>query len=270
MNRLVEIVEQKKRRLAEAKRATRHESLEPVAFAARHRKRPHALRGALADGLRTNIIAEFKRRSPSKGIIREAADAKTIAQEYEGGGAAAVSVLTEADYFAGSLDDLSLVRQTTKLPILRKDFIVDEYQLYESAVAEADALLLIVATLSDFELAKLRKITEEELGMDALVEVHTHDEMQRAIQAGANIIGVNNRNLATFDVSLETSIELAAYAPAQTTMVSESGIETIEDVNRLRAAGYHGFLIGERLMRAEHPGELLKEFNGQGKDLRND
>jgi indole-3-glycerol phosphate synthase len=226
------------------------------------------LRGALADGLGINIIAEFKRRSPSKGIIREAADARTTAQEYERGGAAAVSVLTEADYFDGSLDDLSLVRQTTKLPILRKDFIVDEYQLYESAAGEADALLLIVATLSDFDLAKLRKVTEEELGMDALVEVHTRDEMQRAIQAGANIIGVNNRSLATFAVSLETSIELAASAPAQTTMVSESGIETIDDINRLRAAGYHGFLIGETLMRAEHPARLLREFTQTSEDRR--
>lgn len=260
MNRLVEIVEQKKRRLAEAKRLTPRESLERVAAAARHSKGPHALRGALADGLRINIIAEFKRRSPSRGVIREAADAQSTAQHYERGGAAAVSVLTEADYFDGSLDDLSLVRQTTRLPILRKDFIVDEYQLYESAAAEADALLLIVATLRDFELAKLLKITEAELGMDALVEVHTGDEMQRAIQAGANIIGVNNRSLATFAVSLETSIELAASAPAQTIMVSESGIETIDDINRLRAVGYDGFLIGETLMRAEDPGELLKEF----------
>jgi indole-3-glycerol phosphate synthase len=260
MNRLLEIVEQKKRRVADAKRSTPRESLEQTAAAARQTKRPHALRGALTDRLRINIIAEFKRRSPSKGLIRQAADPKTTAQQYERGGAAAISVLTEADYFDGSLADLSLVRQATKLPILRKDFIVDEYQLYESAAAAADALLLIVATLSDFELAKLLRITEAELGMDALVEVHTRNEMERAIQAGATIIGVNNRSLATFEVSLETSIELAASTPAHITMVSESGIETKEDINRLRAAGYHGFLIGETLMRAEHPGELLHEF----------
>jgi indole-3-glycerol phosphate synthase len=260
MNRLVEIAQKKRQRVAEAKRAMPRESLDRLAFATRDGARPHALRSAVADPLRINIIAEFKRRSPSKGPIREGADPKTTAQQYERGGAAAVSVLTEADYFAGSVDDLSLVRETTKLPLLRKDFILDEYQLYESAAAGADALLLIVAALADLELAKLRRVTEEELGMDALVEVHTRDEMQRAVQAGANIIGVNNRNLATFSVTLETSIELAASAPARTVMISESGIETIDDIRRLRAAGYHGFLIGEKLMRAEHPEELLKEL----------
>ena len=260
MNRLVEIVDQKRRRTAEDKLVTPRESLERLAYATRESQPRHALRSALANDLRINIIAEFKRRSPSKGLIREAADPKTVAQQYERGGAAAVSVLTEADYFDGSLDDLSLVRQTTKLPLLRKDFIFDEYQLYESAAAGADALLLIVATLTDPELASLRRVTEEELGMDALIEVHTRDEMQRAIQAGANLIGVNNRNLATFAVSLETSVELAASAPAQTTMISESGIETIDHIRRLRAVGYQGFLIGETLMRARHPAALLKEL----------
>jgi indole-3-glycerol phosphate synthase len=260
MNRLVEIVEQKMQRVAEAKRMMPRESLERLGYTTRDGKRPHALRSALADPSRINIIAEFKRRSPSKGPIREGADPKTTAQQYERGGAAAVSVLTEADHFAGSLADLSLVRETTKLPLLRKDFILDEYQLYESAAAGADALLLIVAILPDLELAKLRRVTEEELGMDALVEVHTHDEMERAIQAGANMIGVNNRNLATFAVTLETSIELAASAPAGTVMISESGIETIDDIKRLRAVGYDGFLIGETLMRAERAEELLKEL----------
>ena len=260
MNRLVEIVEQKRRRVAEDKLAMPRESLERLAYSTRDGKPSHALRQALADPLRVNIIAEFKRRSPSKGLIREGADPKTTAQQYQRGGAAAISVLTEADYFAGSLDDLSLVDKTTKLPLLRKDFIFDEYQLYQSAAAGADALLLIVATLSDSELQRLRTVTEEELGMDALIEIHTRDEMQRAIQAGANMIGVNNRNLATFAVSLESSIELAASAPAQATMISESGIETIDDIKRLRAASYHGFLIGETLMRARNPEVLLKEL----------
>ena len=268
MNRLVEIVAQKRRRVAEAKLAKPRESLERVACTTRAGKPSHALRRALAEPVRVNIIAEFKRRSPSKGPIREAADPTNSAQQYEHGGAAAISVLTEADYFDGSLEDLALVRQTTKLPLLRKDFILDEYQLYESAAAGADAILLIVATLTDSELRNLRRITEEQLGMDALIEVHTRAEMQRAIQAGANIIGVNNRNLATFVVSLGTSLELAASAPAQATMISESGIETIDDILRLRAAGYHGFLIGETLMRAEDPAQLLRELTQARADGR--
>src|SRR5205085_5667798 len=155
------------------------------------------------------------------------------------------------DFFNGSLDDLQAVRQATSLPILRKDFILDDYQVYESAAAGADALLLIVAALDDESLRRLRELAEKELAMDALVEVHTRDEMHRAVDCGANIIGVNNRNLATFEVSLSTSIELAGCAPAGTILISESGIETKEEINRLRDKGYDGFLIGETLMTAD-------------------
>jgi len=141
---------------------------------------------------------------------------------------------------------------------------VDEYQVYESAAAAADALLLIVATLNDSELRSLRELAENNLGMDALVEVHTADEMRRAIECGATLIGVNNRNLATFEVSLDTSTELAAQAESETILISESGIETAEDIRRLRAAGYRGFLIGETLMRAEDPAALIAELTGVG------
>ena len=253
MNKLAEIIETKRRRVAAEKL---HVPLFALKIAARKRRDAavaHSLRAAASSDERRAIIAEFKRRSPSKGAIRGDADAASIARQYEAGGAAAISVLTEEDYFGGSLDDLRLIRETTSLPILRKDFILDEFQIYESANAGADALLLIVAALDDETLLRLRKLTEDDLGMDALVEVHTQDEMKRAIDCEARLIGVNNRDLATFEVSLQTSIELAGVAPRDAILISESGIENRDDIDRLRAAGYRGFLIGETLMRAEDP-----------------
>jgi len=260
MSRLAEIIEKKNARLAISKTQTPRETIKSRARAARESASRHALRNALIGDDRIKIIAEFKRRSPSKGIIRGDADPVRVAQQYELGGATAISVLTEEDFFDGSLDDVRAVRQKTTLPILRKDFIFDDYQVYESAAAGADALLLIVAALDDDSLRSLRELTENELAMDALVEVHTRDEMQRAIDSGANIIGVNNRNLVTFEVSLSTSIDLAAVASPATKLISESGIETREDINRLCDAGYNGFLIGETLMRAHNPEALLKDF----------
>jgi indole-3-glycerol phosphate synthase len=260
MNKLAEIIETKRQRIAAEKL---HVPLFALKIAARKRRGAavaHSLRAALSSGERTNIIAEFKRRSPSKGAIRSDADAASIARHYESGGAAAISVLTEEDYFSGSLADLRIVRETSRLAVVRKDFIIDEFQIYESANAGADALLLIVAALNDETLLRLRKLTEDDLGMDALVEVHTRDEMKRAIDCGATLIGVNNRNLATFEVSLQTSIELAAVAPPDALLISESGIETREDIERLQAAGYRGFLIGETLMRADDPVEALGQL----------
>lgn len=257
VNKLAEIIETKRRRVAAEKL---HVPLFALKIAARKRRDAavaHSLRAALASGERTKIIAEFKRRSPSKGAIRADAGAASIARQYEAGGAAAISVLTEEDYFAGSLDDLRLIRETTSLPILRKDFILDEFQVYESANAGADALLLIVAALDDEILLRLRTLTEDDLGMDALVEVHTQAEMKRAIDCGARLIGVNNRDLTSFEVSLQTSIDLAAAAPRDAILISESGIETRADIEALRAAGYGGFLIGETLMRADDPAGAL-------------
>ncbi|HSP62440.1 MAG TPA: indole-3-glycerol phosphate synthase TrpC, partial [Pyrinomonadaceae bacterium] len=222
--------------------------------------RAHAFASALANADKINIIAEFKRRSPSKGEIRRDADPVITARAYESAGAAAVSVLTEEDYFGGSLDDLRAAGKAISLPILRKDFVFDEYQVYESAAAGADALLLIVAALDDDTLVRLRRLTEDELGMDALVEVHTADEMKRAAACGAKIIGVNNRNLQTFEVSLETSVQLAPIAPNGAVLISESGIEAAGDIRRLRSIGYHAFLIGESLMRADDPDEALRSF----------
>lgn len=255
-------------RIIESKRVRleREKSLKPlseVRFEASRRRehaQAHALAAALEKTDRVNIIAEFKRRSPSKGEIRPNADPVAMATAYAAGGAAAISVLTEEDYFAGSVADLNTVREATALPILRKDFIFDDYQAYQSAAAGADALLLIVASLEDDALLRLRLITEDELGMDALVEVHDEAELMRATRAGAKMIGVNNRDLKTFDVSLETSVRLAAAAPPRALLISESGIESAGRIKMLQAVGYRGFLIGERLMRADDPEALLKEF----------
>lgn len=261
MDILSEIMASKRSRLETSKRALPVEELRARALSARATARPHALRNALTSNS-INIIAEFKRRSPSKGTIRENADAGTLARSYESAGAAAISVLTEENYFAGSLADLLAVRAQSAIPLLRKDFVFDEWQVHESAAAGADALLLIVAALDDETLARLLRLTEKELGMDALVEVHTREEMERAVAHGATLIGVNNRDLRTFDVSTDTSLQLARFAPAGAVLVSESGL-TPDELPKLRAAGYSGFLIGETLMRAADPARQLRMFMGE-------
>lgn len=256
---LSNIIELKKARLTRARELCSLEEMRLAALAARRVARPHALRAALErEGI--NIIAEIKRASPSRGVIRADARPAEIARLYEAGGAAAVSVLTEEDRFRGSLADLREVRATISLPVLRKDFIFAEYQLYEAAAAGADALLLIVAALDDETLARLLRVTEEELQMDALVEAHTVDELRRAVNAGAKLVGVNNRNLHTFEVSLDVSMQLARLMPRDVTAISESGLHTRDDIERLRAVGYKGFLIGESLMRASHPAEALRQL----------
>src|SRR2546423_6195261 len=266
-NFLARIIEKKRERLAEAKAARAPEEMRREALAVRAGARGHAFRAALERVERVNVIAEFKRASPSKGEIRVGASAEETARAYERGGAAAISVLTEEDHFRGSLRDLAEVKRSTRLPVLRKDFIFDEYQIYESATARADALLLIVAALDDDALARLLSLAEDELGMDALVEVHTAEEMARARGAGARVVGVNNRDLRTFEVRLETSVELAAHADAAgSLLVSESGIRGAEVIRRLRACGYGAFLVGETLMRAGRPDEALRSLTGADGD----
>ena len=261
MDILSEIIASKRSGLETSKHVLPLEELRRTALSARANAIAHALRNVLA-GNAINIIAEFKRRSPSKGMIRENAAAAPLARIYESAGAAAISVLTEENYFAGSLADLLAVRAQVSIPILRKDFVVDEWQVHESAAVGADALLLIVAALDDETLGRLLTLTEEKLGMDALVEVHTREEMERAVAQGAKLIGVNNRDLRTFDVSTETSLQLARFAPAGTVLVSESGL-TPAEVPKLKAAGYSGFLIGETLMCAADPERQLRAFKGE-------
>ena len=262
MNVLSEIIAKKRGRLAAAQAVVPLEEMRRLAFESRRHTTPHTLVNALrSEGI--NIIAEFKRRSPSKGTIRADANVAEIAQSYEAGGAAGISVLTEEDYFAGSLDDLRQVRATVSLPVLRKDFVFDEYQVYESAAAGADAILLIVAALDDQELLHLRRLAEDELGMDALVEVHTSDELKRAAAGGAKLIGVNNRDLRTFEVSLVTSLSLAAEMPKGSVSISESGLHSSDDLQRLHQAGYRGFLIGETLMRIDDPADALRNLRAR-------
>ena len=254
MSVLTEILARKRQRLAEAKANVPVEGIRERIKPGSHRFLTAMQRDAV------NVIAEFKRRSPSKGIIRADVDALSMARCYEAGGAAAISVLTEEDYFAGSLDDLRSVKSVVALPVLRKDFVFDDYQIYEAAAAGADAVLLIVAALDDEQLSRLRKLAEDDLGLDALVEVHDSGEMNRATAAGAKLVGVNNRNLHTFDVSLQTSVTLADIAPKGATLISESGLRSTEDLAMLRSVGYQGFLIGETLMRAERPDEVLRSL----------
>ncbi len=215
-----------------------------------------SLKGAL---LRRSpaVIAEIKRASPSAGLLRQNFEPVKIAQDYEKEGAAAISVVTEGKHFRGNLEFLARVRWNTGLPLLRKDFVIDPYQVLEARHANADAVLLIAALL---EGARLRDLCAENdaYGMESLVEVHNERELDRALESGATLIGVNNRDLRTFEVSLDVSLRLGARLPKDVVAVAESGIRTADDIRRLAGAGYRGFLIGELLMRADSPGAALK------------
>lgn len=211
--------------------------------------------------LRPAIIAEVKKASPSRGLLSASFDPVAIASAYESGGAAALSVLTDGEYFQGSLADLTAARQATRLPVLRKDFLLDETQIAEAYAAGADAILLIAAILDVAALRRLREFAER-LGLDVLVEAHDEAELDRAIESGATLLGVNNRDLHTFEVSLETSLRLARRMPPGALAVSESGIHTREDVHRLLDAGYSAFLVGEHLMKSPDPAAAIRELRG--------
>jgi indole-3-glycerol phosphate synthase len=214
---------------------------------------------ALAAGPAPRIIAECKRRSPSKGILRAQYDPAAHARAYERAGAAAISVLTEPTFFDGSLAHLTAVRAAVDLPILRKDFIVTDYQIRETAAAGADALLLIVAALDDADLRRLLDLTAA-AGLAALVEVHDENELQRALTAGARVVGVNSRNLRTLQVDLDVLDALGPRIPEDVVAVAESGIAGADDIRRLSAAGYDAFLVGERLITRDDPGAALDEL----------
>ena len=234
---------------------------EPIATLARkadaRNEAAGRFRTALTADDRVNVIAECKRRSPSKGVLRASYDPVAIARSYEDAGAAAISVLTEPSFFDGSLAHLEAVRAAVKVPLLRKDFVVSEYQLCEAKAAGADAVLLIVAALDGTDLDRLGKYASS-LGLDVLVEVHTADELAVALDHGARIIGVNNRNLRSLEVDVHASETLVDRIPRDVVAVSESGLRSAADLIRLRRLGYRAFLIGERFMTAADPGLALR------------
>jgi indole-3-glycerol phosphate synthase len=255
---LDKIVASTRATVAAAKERVPVAELERLAAFHQPRGWARALRTRSASG--PAVIAEIKKASPSKGMIREDFDVPSLARSYFSGGAAALSVLTDEPFFQGSLHNLELASAAVPLPCLRKDFTVDEYQIAEARAHGGDAILLIVAALDDAELKRFSQAAHA-LALDVLVEVHTGDELDRALavlgEGGADAIGVNNRNLKSFEVHLETSLELVERIPADVVRVAESGIATAEDLARLRAAGFDAFLIGESLMRQPDPGEAL-------------
>ena len=217
---------------------------------------PRGFAAALQPGTGVAIIAELKKASPSKGLIRADFSAAALAPAMQAGGAAALSVLTDEPFFQGSLDNLRIASAATSIPCLRKDFIIDEYKILEARAHAADAVLLIAAALSDAELEQLTRAAHHH-GLDILCEVHTREEAERIRHLGCDMIGVNNRDLHSFEVRLETSLELAAYLPTKALLVTESGIAQPADYTRLHAAGFRAFLIGETFMRQPEPGAAL-------------
>lgn len=256
MTILDRIIAQKRQEVAERKQSVPLFGRD-VSRRTDHRSFGQALR---QDG-QVAVIAEFKKASPSKGIIREHADPVDVARLYERNGAAAVSVLTDEHFFKGKAEFLTAIREWVTLPLLRKDFIIDDYQVWEASIMGADAILLIASVLSESELAALQR-TAADLGLECLVEVHHDDELTKALNAGARIIGVNNRDLTDFRVDVNTSLRLKARIPREIVTVSESGIHSRADVLTLQAAGFDAILVGESLMQASDIGAKLRELLG--------
>lgn len=254
---LEQILSATRRRVEQAKRSADIPALERRAV----QHSPRGFRAALARGRPGSpaIIAELKKASPSRGAIRGTFPVGGLAAQLEAAGAAALSVLTEEEFFQGSLDHLREASAATRIPCLRKDFILDEFQLLEARANAADAILLIVAALTDAELLRLNTRARE-LALDVLCEVHDHTELKRALQLRSPILGVNSRDLKTFQVDAETPLRLAPLLPADALRVAESGIASGEDIRRLQQAGYHAFLVGESLMRAESAGQALRQM----------
>lgn len=257
---LDEIIAHTRSEVAARKAAVPPAELESTRSAAAERR---AFREAISAEATISLIAELKRRSPSAGEIRPGLDPAEVACIYEAWGAAAVSCLTDERFFGGSMGDLGAVRAAVDLPLLRKDFVIDEYQISEAKAYGADAVLLIAAALSEPDLIKLRSACDS-CGLDALVEVHDSTELKTALGSGASLVGVNNRDLASFEVDLETSLRLADEIPRRVVKISESGIRTRADVERLEDAGFDGFLVGETLMRSDDIAAKVKELLGRG------
>ncbi len=253
---LDQIVAHKEQEIAQLKDAV------PLAFLKERVEaggRPRGFRRALAKSSQIALIAEIKKASPSQGLIRNDFDPVKIGEIYEASGVAAISVLTDEHFFSGTIASMKAVREAVTIPVLRKDFIIDPYQIYEARAFGADAVLLIVAILSDDKLLTFLSLCEK-LGLDALVEVHTEQERDKAVEAGAEIVGINNRDLSTFTVDLSTTMHLAAGIPEKTLCVSESGIKNHDDIKRLRKAGVDAVLVGTALMAAKDIGAKIREL----------
>lgn len=256
---LERIVADKKKKLAERKQAISLASLEARLSV---RTQPRRFSAALRLPGQVALIAETKKASPSKGILCQSYNPAELAVQYQGAGAAAVSVLTEEKFFLGHPSHLTMVREAVHLPVLRKDFIIDPYQIYESCILGADAVLLIASILSDVELAALKALAED-MGMSCLVEIHTEEELDRALSIGAQLIGINNRDLKTFETSLDRTFKLAERIDREKiTIVSESGIKGYQDILRLLEAGVCAALVGEALVVNSKPGRALAELAG--------
>jgi len=256
MNILDKIVLRKKEEVADAKRLVSIQDLEK----AEHFKRtPYSFKEFLLSEDRTGIIAEFKRRSPSKGLINGVADVAEVTQDYNNAGASALSVLTDVDFFGGKADDLFLARAVNKIPILRKDFMIDEYQILEAKAWGADIILLIASILTPKQINDFGKFAHD-LGLNVLLEVHNLEELERSISPNLDAIGVNNRNLGDFTVNIQTSFDLVNRIPNEFLKISESAISDPAIIKELKTAGFNGFLIGENFMKTENPGEAIKEF----------
>jgi indole-3-glycerol phosphate synthase len=261
MNILDRIIRDKKAEIALKKKLMPETALRDFALVSRETR---SLKNSLLSRP-TGIIAEHKRRSPSRAVINQSCSVSEVVRGYQDAGAAGISVLTDGKYFGGSLEDLLLARASTDLPLLRKEFIVDPYQVLEAKAYGADAILLIAAVLSEAELTFLSEKAHR-LGLEVLLEVHNGEELEKSLKGGADLIGVNNRNLKTFEVSLQTSRDLVTRIPETVGKVSESGLGSPDQLRELKVLGYHGFLMGESFMKEENPGAalsaLLTEIDG--------
>jgi indole-3-glycerol phosphate synthase len=256
MNILDKIVANKKREVQYAKDRTSYTKLEESDLF--HRD-CYSFKDFLLDPQRTGIIAEFKRKSPSKGIINDKVSVTKVTNAYAEAGASALSVLTDRNFFMGKKADLVAARKANIIPVLRKDFMIDEYQIIEAKSLGADIILLIAAILTPAEIQKLASLAKS-LGLNILLEVHNLEELERSINPNVDAIGVNNRNLADFTVSVETSYKLASHIPSEFLKISESAISNPETIKQLKLAGFNGFLIGENFMKQQDPGQAMRDF----------
>lgn len=256
---LDQIVLRKKEEVADAKQLVSIADLEKSIY---FNRKPYSFKDFLLADNRTGIIAEFKRRSPSKGLINGVADVAEVTRAYNHAGASALSVLTDVDFFGGQTDDLLAARAANEIPILRKDFMIDEYQILEAKAWGADIILLIAAILTPAEISTLAKFAKK-LGLNVLLEVHNLEELERSICPDLDAIGVNNRNLADFTVDIQTSFDLVNRIPDEFMKISESAISEPKTIKALKEAGFNGFLIGENFMKTSDPGKAIKAFVGQ-------